>query len=149
MDHAVTDPMQPERREWSRRQALLLGGGVVAGAALAACGGGASPPATSKLKAATTARYHSQPGLKPPLFEVTQGTTSPASGYIFVTPSGPIILDNAGQPVWIHPVSVAATNFQVQAFKGEPVLTWWEGTIAPYGVGLSGEFVSWTPPTPR
>jgi hypothetical protein len=123
---------------WSRREFFLVGGGVTAGVVLAACGSSAAPPAK---KAATKAVYRSRPDLRAPLVDVTRGTSAPAGGYVCVSPSGPLMLDNDGQPVWIHPVSLGTTNFQVQTFKGEPVLTWWEGDVAKYGVGLSGEYV--------
>ena len=52
-----------------------------------------------------------------------------------------MLVDDAGEPVWVHPVPHASTNLRVQQFQGHPVLTWWQGTIAHYGVGISGEYV--------
>jgi hypothetical protein len=43
--------------------------------------------------------------------------------------------------VWVQPVTHASTNLRVQSLNGHPVLTWWEGEIAPYGVGTSGQYV--------
>ncbi len=51
-----------------------------------------------------------------------------------------MLVDDAGQPVWIQPVARAATNLRVQRFEGRPVLTWWQGEITHYGVGISGEY---------
>ena len=50
-----------------------------------------------------------------------------------------MILDDRGQPVWFHPVQgdeeKDAFNFKVQSYKGETVLTWWEGLHTGYGQG--------------
>ena len=32
--------------------------------------------------------------------------------------------------MWFHPVAQQATDFRVQTYDGEPVLTWWEGPPA-------------------
>jgi hypothetical protein len=59
-----------------------------------------------------------------------------APGYVFIAPKkgaiqkGPEIVDNRGQPVWFDPVPAQATDFRVQRYRGEPVLTWWEGPVA-------------------
>jgi hypothetical protein len=66
----------------------------------------------------------------------------PGSGYLCVTPSGPLLVDDGGQPVWIGKVPKASANLRVQSFRGQPVLTWWQGEIAlPEGFGKSGEYV--------
>jgi hypothetical protein len=66
----------------------------------------------------------------------------PGSGYLCVTPSGPLLVDDDGQPVWIGKVPQASTNLRVQSFHGQPVLTWWQGQIKlPEGFGESGEYV--------
>jgi hypothetical protein len=77
---------------------------------------------------------------------VTVGLHDPATspGLIFVGPSavsappvtgqtGPLIVDDAGQPVWFAPLSspyLAASDFHAETYRGRPVLTWWQGTIA-------------------
>ena len=122
----------------SRREFLLLAGGVAAGAALAAACGNATP---AKSTAPTSATFRSRPDLKPTLIDVRRGSGVPGSGYICVTPSGPLLVDDAGDPVWVQPIKHAATNLRVQILNGEPVLTWWEGEVASYGVGISGEYV--------
>jgi hypothetical protein len=122
----------------SRREFLVLAGGVAAGATLAAACGN-STPTTSSMP--TTATYRSRPDLKPSLIDVRRGSGVPGPGYICVTPSGPLLVDDAGDPVWVQPVTHASTNLRVQKLNGEPVLTWWEGEIASYGVGTSGQYV--------
>ncbi len=64
-----------------------------------------------------------------------------APGLIFLTVGGPLIVDDDGQPVWFLPVKgKAALDLRVQQYRGEPVLTWWEGAITKTGHG-SGEGV--------
>ncbi len=128
----------------SRRDFLRVGAGVLAGVTLAACDKASSSSTSSpsnKLTASTTARFHSRPDLTPPLIEVRRGAGTPGQGLICVTPGGPILVDNAGQPVWVHPVPHAATNLRVQRYQDRPVLTWWQGEVTHYGVGQSGEYV--------
>jgi hypothetical protein len=72
-----------------------------------------------------------------------------APGHIFVSPKkgpgeeaptqdAPLIVDPSGEPVWFHPLQDAeadAFTFEVQKYKGETVLTWWEGLHTGYGQG--------------
>jgi len=72
-----------------------------------------------------------------------------APGYIFVSPKkgpeeqaptqdAPLIVDAGGESVWFHPLQDAeadAFNFEVQTYRGETVLTWWEGHHTGYGQG--------------
>jgi hypothetical protein len=72
-----------------------------------------------------------------------------APGHIFVSPKkgpeeeaptqdAPLIVDSGGEPVWFHPLQDAeadAFTFKVQTYKGERVLTWWEGVHTGYGQG--------------
>src|SRR5215208_6805250 len=49
-----------------------------------------------------------------------------------------MIVDEGGEPVWFHPLQddeADAFNFEVQTYKGETVLTWWEGRHTGYGQG--------------
>jgi hypothetical protein len=49
-----------------------------------------------------------------------------------------MILDNDGQPVWLRLLQnedMDMMNFKVQTYKGETVLTWWEGLHTGYGQG--------------
>lgn len=86
--------------------------------------------------------YRSEPGLDPPEVTTIVPAAGTAPGWVFLTPAhpssqtGPMIIDNAGQPLWFYPVQGAATNFQMQSYRGEPVLTWWEGEVLlPEGIG--------------
>src|SRR6185437_15499778 len=93
--------------------------------------------AAAAVAAGRSARYRSRPDLVPPTTSVTDpgGASDDAQGYVFVTPNGPTILDGRGEPVWIHPVPHASADLRVQTYRGEPVLTWWEGTVTKYGTG--------------
>ena len=93
--------------------------------------------------------FRSRPDLQPPGIRVTTQAHNTAPGYVFCAPkngpdeAGPgqdgcLILDNTGQPVWFRPVATEAMDvmdFKLQRYKGEPVLTWWEGEHTGYGQG--------------
>src|SRR5919202_1321192 len=85
--------------------------------------------------------FRSRPDLGPPAIEVSTQAHHTAPGYIFVAPKlgrgqhGPMIIDNLGEPVWFRKGKYAL-DFKVQHYRGEPVLTWWEGKIVQrHGVG--------------
>src|SRR5690606_33712321 len=74
------------------------------------------------------------PDLTPPVIDVqTAGETSP--GLLFLAPkrggaqTGPLIVDDDGEVVWAHPNEESVADFRVQTYRGEPVLTWYEGAI--------------------
>ena len=93
--------------------------------------------------------FRSRPDLRPPVIEVTTQARDTAPGYIFIAPkngpeeAGPgqdgcMILDNEGQPVWLRLLQnedMDVMNFRAQTYKGETVLTWWEGYHTGYGQG--------------
>ena len=93
--------------------------------------------------------FRSRPDLSPPAIDVTARAHSQAPGYVFVAPKngpgeespaqdGAMILDEDGQLVWFRPSQRErrdVMNFEVQRYKGEPVLTWWEGVHTGYGQG--------------
>jgi hypothetical protein len=85
--------------------------------------------------------FRSRPDLSPPTIAVTTQVHGTAPGYIFVAPKegpgqdGPMILDTLGRLVWFSK-GTYARDFKVQRYRGEPVLTWWEGSIVQgHGVG--------------
>ena len=122
---------------------------AVAGAAGAALAGARVPAAFGRPLAATIDGYVSRPDLKPPAisFAVPADGTSP--GYVFLAPfdiraassgyqttpnseshSGPLIVDDAGEPVWFLPFgSTTAIGLRVQRYQGRRVLTWYEGQV--------------------
>ena len=74
----------------------------------------------------------------PPPVTVLTSHTDAANGAIFISPfgntadyaNGPEIINSAGQPIWFHPVPAGqeASDFRTQTYRGQPVLTWWQGT---------------------
>jgi hypothetical protein len=126
------------------------------GAALAALGGtlGCDPDPSARARAASspvgqTWSFRSRPDLRPPVITVTTPPKDTAPGLVFVAPkNGPdeshpsqdgcVILDNEGQPVWLHLLadeSLDVMNFKLQEYKGESVLTWWVGRHTGFGQG--------------
>jgi hypothetical protein len=93
--------------------------------------------------------FRSRPDLGPPPVEVTRWSCQTAEGYLFAAAKngpdegyraqdGPVILDGEGRPVWFLPVreeGYDAMDFRVQTYKGEPVLTWWQGPHEGWGDG--------------
>jgi hypothetical protein len=138
-------------RYWSRGEFLRNAAG---GAALLALGSGSSAGrlfGTAEALGATPAKplpvraFHSRPDLHPPAVTVLRAGAT-ADGSLFIAPSsgpgqrGVLILDNAGDVVWFRSTMPnTAMNFRAGVYKGEPVLTWWEGK-AGHGLGV-GEHV--------
>jgi hypothetical protein len=126
------------------------GGALLALGALAACEpdprirASASPGRVDRRWA-----FRSRPDLSPPPVEVVRRPRATAEGYLFAAPKngpdekspaqdGPMIIDNEGRPVWFRPVPEEgqdAMDFRVQRYKGEPVLTWWQGVHGGWGDG--------------
>jgi hypothetical protein len=138
---------------FTRRRFLQAAAG---GAAWVALGGilGCDPVPRARAKAASAPagqawNFRSRPDLHPPVIEVIKQARDTAPGYVFIAPkngpgeAGPgqdgcVILDNAGQPVWLRLLQnegIDVMAFRAQAYKGETVLTWWEGLHTGYGQG--------------
>jgi hypothetical protein len=132
-------------RQLTRRQMLAAGLGgaaVLAGAGLGvdrllgANGSGLPPNGTAQrfLSASdlhpTVVRYRTSPAASPGLMFVGPDRSPPVQ-------AGAMILDGS-ELVWFHPVPYRhwVTNLQVRSWRGEPVLTWWEGRLdGGYGIG--------------
>lgn len=86
----------------------------------------------------------SAPDLHPMMVTINVNKPGTAPGFIFVAPytsfgvtligqTGALIMDQAGNPVWFRPLEnrfMQNTDFRVQSFNGQPVLTMWQGTIS-------------------
>src|SRR5215204_3053067 len=88
-----------------------------------------------------TRTFRSRPELGPPDIEITEQAHDTSPGYIFIAAKkgagqdGPMIVDDLGRLVWFSKDRYA-TDFKVQHYRGEPVLTWWQGkVVAGHGVG--------------
>jgi hypothetical protein len=111
--------------------------GARAGAGLVLCGAAGRVLDAGAAVAAGSGtgvhHFHSRPDLRPP--ELTILRSSPKSeGLLFLAPSsgpgqrGVLMLDEAGTVVYFHPTTPhTAMNFRAARYRGEPVLTWWEG----------------------
>jgi hypothetical protein len=93
--------------------------------------------------------FRTTPAMAPPAVTLAQPTSDEAgAGYLFLAPkqgagrNGPMITDDEGDLVWFHQLAphTIAMDFRAQRYRGEPVLTWWEGRGIPEGYG-HGEFV--------
>ena len=89
--------------------------------------------------------FSSRPDLRPPAVGVDTASEQAQPGSIFVAPKrgatqqGPMILDEAGRLVWFRPLrgDTQAFDFRAQRYRGQPVLTWWEGRMRVYrGAGV-------------
>jgi hypothetical protein len=98
-------------------------------------------------RSATSSSFISRPDLRPPSLRLSYPMgvqPSTAEGYLFLAPTakpgaqaGALIVDAQGHPVWFKAVQPGwwASNFRVQQYQGQPVLTWWQGIVRPPGYG--------------
>ena len=108
-----------------------------------------APSARTGQAGGRTWAFRSRPDLSAPVVEVTMLAGGVAPGHVFAAAKngpgeeypaqdGPMILDNEGRPVWLRPVAKEAEDamdFKVQRYRGEPVLTWWQGVHGGFGRG--------------
>jgi hypothetical protein len=93
--------------------------------------------------------FRSRPDLRPPVVKVDTPAHDTASGYVFVAPktgpsykgpvqNGPMIVDDSGEMVWFRPMQgdgMRAMDCKVQRYRGEPVITYYQGVGTTYGRG--------------
>lgn len=105
-------------------------------------------------KATGGKRYVSNPEVQPVDVRMTKsGDVAP--GYILLTAStvgpgkygwsGPLMIDGNGDPVFTikSPKGEGVNDFNIQRYRGQPVLTWWHGRVKKgVGVGLHEIFNS-------
>jgi Arylsulfotransferase (ASST) len=104
---------------------------------LSSAGTSRSPDASPSATAPPPRRhFRSRPDLSAPIIELRARAEAIAPGSIFFTPNngqapdGLLIVDDMGEPIWIRPDGeLHAAAFRVSAYRGRPVLTWWEGTV--------------------
>jgi hypothetical protein len=129
-------------KEWTRRQVLGRAGIAVAGVAGLSVIGCTATRSRDAPQAPQVQRFMSRPDLSPPAVTVTPPAGLPGadgSRYILVTPAqggpgqgGAMICDTNGRLIWFSPASPArrVMNLSVQEYRGQPVLTWWQGSIS-------------------
>ncbi len=105
-------------------------------------------PATGppgQARGGTVQSFVSEPSLHPPKIAVTASSPVASVGDVFITPthglgqSGPMIIDGAGKLIWnlVVPSGEVAADLQVESYRGQPVLVWWQGHIPmTLGVGF-------------
>ena len=144
-----------ELRSRARRLAAGLAAFVAVFAAADIAFGNSKGAPLGAYKLSSTYHYVTAPGLHPPVIthDVRTQRGKLAPGYILMTngynlnyppmtgQSGPLILDNALQPVWFKPVptNVIAENLEPQTFDGKPALSWWQGIVTNTGATVTGE----------
>src|SRR5271163_1526037 len=147
--------MNTARATITRRQLLRSAGAGAAGLTLTGVmgelvfGAPSSSHSTAQAlpRAPTAPTWHTRPDLRIPALTVTHSEQGASTDPIFIAPynapngqAGAVIVDSEGQPIWENPLAGrVTTNFQVQSYRGSPVLTWWEGLIE-FGHGV-GEYV--------
>ena len=133
----------------TRREFLKVAAGGGALLALTALSGCETDGRARATASGTAWEFRSRPDLKPPPVEVTKRAAGTSPGYIFAAAKngpgesydaqdGRMILDAEGRLVWFLPVAAEerdAMDFKAQTYRGEPVLTWWEGEHSGYGRG--------------
>lgn len=132
------------------RTALVAGLSTIL---LLGCTAGADDGAPAEEEAAAAPgagrTFVSRPDLTAPEIEVTRyATPAPADGGLFFLGTkgedaphvGPLVVDAEGEPVWIGTSEGPAYDVRAQTYRGEPVLTWWEGDLPDVGYGY-GEVV--------
>ncbi len=87
--------------------------------------------------------FASRPDLSPAAVKVDKRTSEAADGDVFVASqegpvqNGPELIGPDGNLVYFKPVPKgdSATDFREQSYRGQPVLTWWQGIVSAAGVG--------------
>jgi hypothetical protein len=93
--------------------------------------------------------FHSAPSVRPPTYTITHGSISSGGGDVFVAPrsgpgqDGPMIVDAAGNLIWAKALTggISASDFREQSYQGQPVLTWWQGTVTATGQGIGEDVI--------
>jgi Arylsulfotransferase (ASST) len=91
--------------------------------------------------------FRSRPDLAPAAVTIIKRDPG-ATGDIFLAPQigpiqqGPELIGPNGGLIWFNPLpeSDAATDFREQSYRGQPVLTWWQGNEAA-GVGSGQDII--------
>jgi hypothetical protein len=112
---------------------VLVGAGLLAAASVTRV----PSPSPGSRPTGSVRTFASRPDLHPPVVTVTKQAGQVGADNVFLTLAGPLIVDNRGEPVWYLPLSgEGSADLRVQEYRGQPVLTWWEGQNEPtFGEG--------------
>lgn len=105
-------------------------------------------PAVEADNASQTQRFQSS-DVQPPQLTVQKSDPAAATGDLFLAPyhgpgqDGPMITDASGNLIWFDPLpnGLETFDFRTQSYKGQPVLTWWQGYVASSGHGLGEDVI--------
>ncbi len=106
---------------------------------------GAGPVQSATPSSPDVQHFHSRRDLQPPTVSVTTAAADPALGDVFITAdrghgeAGAMIIAPNGQLVWFLPTkgTLKAFDLNVQSYRAQPVLTWWQGqVVAGHGQGV-------------
>jgi hypothetical protein len=133
----------------------LLGGLIAAGAGGTILSGTAQASATATASTPAPAAPAAFRPLQqqPPQLSILTRQPGTAPGLLFLTPQGlgaadtphgPQIVDDEGRMIWFRqvPNGTFATDFRVQSYQGQPVLSWWEGTTSSGGIGSGMGYIA-------
>ncbi|MGH9170680.1 MAG: arylsulfotransferase family protein [Acidimicrobiales bacterium] len=126
----------------TRRDILRAAGGL-AGLSLVAAVEGCDAVDSSQpqLKGDASTAYKSLVDFRPPPIAVDARRSGALSGVVLTDchggtgQQGPMIIGSDGSLVWFNPISDGGTptrrafNLRVQQYRGQPVLTWFEGAV--------------------
>ena len=111
---------------------------TAAAAVLLLTGCGSGDPTDRTTTGPAHEPFTSRPDLTAPAIGITRAVPQRSTGDGAVVTlglkgddaplTGALLVDDAGEPVWIHPTSSDPFDVRVQQYEGQPVLTWWEGT---------------------
>jgi hypothetical protein len=99
-------------------------------------------PPTAAPVSHLTHTFHSEGWLHPPIVGVSGRDPDPGLGDIFAdaedsSQAGALILSPQGRLVYFRPLrGVRAFNFEVQQYRGQSVLTYWQGLAVDNGHGV-------------
>lgn len=134
-------PVMSRRRLLARTGLGLVGAALVGGGAAVGVMEADPELVGAQVGSARSAlAFRSRPDLTPPSIQISEVEPATGQELFFITPnlgpggarsgqSGLMIVDGRGHPIWFQPLGGAFTNLQVQSLRGEPVLTWWQGTF--------------------
>jgi Arylsulfotransferase (ASST) len=121
----LTSSSAPRSGLQRRLQRVIGAVAIVVGAAVIALAGASSAAAAT-------------PTAPPPVSILSSSPFVAQGGDFFISPfgdastyaNGPEIVNSQGDVVWFKavPAGEEASDFRVQTYEGQPVLTWWQGT---------------------
>lgn len=134
------------------RRVSAVGAGITVALVAAGCSGNDDAAVTDATDPPAVAHtYVTRPDLTPPVMRATVGSLphdaadAAAEGNVIAlgpkdedqqpAMQGALLVDPTGEPVWVSPMKVGPFDVRVQEYRGEPVLTYWEGTSTDSGTG--------------